>query len=70
MCTWSPLALMVAQLVTVPMAGAGAASLSHLDGCVFIIPSHLALSSEFPFIHDELLRDQVCILGILPFFFF
>lgn len=69
MCTWSPLALMVAQLVTVPMAGAGAASLSHLDGCVFIIPSHLALSSEFPFIHDELLRDQVCILGILPFFF-
>lgn len=68
MCTWSPLALMVAQLVTMPMAGAGAASLTHLDGCVFIMPSCLALSSEFPFTHDELLRDQVCFLGILLFF--
>lgn len=50
--------------------GSGRGSLSHLDGCVFIMPSYLALSFEFPFTHDELLRDQVCILGILPFFFF
>lgn len=48
----------------------GRGHLSYPDGCVFIMPSRPALSSEFPFTCDELLGDQVCILGIILFFFF